>query len=441
VYIHSAPGNLKKRQAVRQTWAHPTLLRRLDAAVIFLLGRPAEAREQELLDLEANEYGDLVQEDFLDAYRNLTYKGVSALRWVSLFCPSAVFLLKTDDDILVDIVSLVSDLRQRYPGYPPPSSQVPGAGTPNTQSARAAPSRVVLCNLWTRMKVMRDPKSKWFIPPTEFGPDYFPPYCSGSAFVLSADLAPRLYQVSLNKPFFWVDDYYVTGVLVNSLGVPHVRYNDVYLLNANLAESQLAKDTGKTLFFHVKKLALFLKLWPMLLRRHLLIPDLKDLMPSTHPTPSSIVGATPSIIYRTRDKDKHDSITRVLKHHRKEEVNSNTISINKDISHDKTSAHVIPDNKSENLNIMRKTNGDVLKYGESSPDLRLHRSPSLNGAEDTAKSDKVVVAGRRTLTVSPVKQNQYGITSKLENILKPRSSKLHSSDAQMRINILRGLDR
>ncbi|GFR77440.1 beta-1,3-galactosyltransferase 1-like [Elysia marginata] len=290
VYIHSAPGNLKKRQAVRQTWGHPILLRRLHAAVVFLLGRPAMAKQQALLDLEAHEYGDLVQEDYIDVYRNLTYKGVSALRWVSLFCPSAVFLLKTDDDILVDIVSLVADLRKRYPGYYAPSSQT----SSHAQHSASLPSRVVLCNLWTRMKVMRDPKSKWFIPPSEFAPDYFPPYCSGSAFVLSADLAPRLYRVSLDKPFFWVDDYYVTGVLVNSLGLKHTRYNEMYLLNANLAEGQLANDTGKTLFFHVKKLALFLKLWPMLLRRHLGIAELRKLIPTTHLTPSSIVGVAPT---------------------------------------------------------------------------------------------------------------------------------------------------
>ena len=209
-----------------------------------------------------------------------------------------MFLLKTDDDILVDIVSLVADLRKRYPGYPPPSSSssvsAPGSVAHRVVVAPPLPKRVILCNLWTRMKVMRDPKSKWFIPPSEFAPDYFPPYCSGSAFVLSADLASRLYRVSLDKPFFWVDDYYVTGILVNSLGVPHARYNDVYLLNANLAEGQLKNDTGKTLFFHVKKLSLFLKLWPLLLRRHASIPELRDLMPTTHATPSSIVGEAPT---------------------------------------------------------------------------------------------------------------------------------------------------
>ncbi|GFN88851.1 beta-1,3-galactosyltransferase 1-like [Plakobranchus ocellatus] len=318
IYVHSAPVNLKKRQAIRQTWAHPTLLRRLDAAVVFLLGRPGAVKEQDLLDLEANEYGDLVQEDYLDAYRNLTYKGVAGLRWVTLFCPSAVFILKTDDDILVDIESLVADLRKRYPGYPPLSSDPAAGKTAPAQSAKL-PSRVVLCNLWTRMKVMRDPKSKWFIPASEFAPDFFPPYCSGSAFILSADLAPKLYLTSLDAPFFWVDDYYVTGVLVNKLGVPHTRYNHAYLLNANLAESRLVNDTKQTLIFHIKKLSLFLKVWPLLMKRHMNIPEFRWLAPTTHSTPSSIVGVAPThgpVKSRdapgAREADVKKSITRLL---------------------------------------------------------------------------------------------------------------------------------
>ena len=375
-----------------------------------------------------------------------------------------MFLLKTDDDILVDIVSLVADLRKRYPGYPPSSSEIHGVGAPNSQLSQVRPSRVVLCNLWTRMKVMRDPKSKWFIPPSEFGPDYFPPYCSGSAFVLSADLAPRLYQVSLDKPFFWVDDYYITGVLVNSLGVPHVRYNDVYLLNANLAENQLANDTGKTLFFHVKKLALFLKLWPMLLRRHLDIPDLKDLMPKAHSTPSSIVGVAPAKQYGPGPRNKHYGTTVVFHQTakstgehiapiKKEGIplmvkypHSNTLYVTKNISRNQNSAHNVSSiavNKSENSNALRKPNEDLSKHDVDSSDFHLHQILVPGGIKSL---DPV----KKTLSVPSTKQKQYVTPKKLGSIfthrrrmffIEPGSSKFRSHDDQMKVDIFRGLAR
>ena len=37
--------------------------------------------------VESARYGDIVQTDFLDSYRNLTLKAVSWMRWVHAHCP------------------------------------------------------------------------------------------------------------------------------------------------------------------------------------------------------------------------------------------------------------------------------------------------------------------------------------------------------------------
>ena len=37
--------------------------------------------------VESARYGDIVQTDFLDSYRNLTLKAVSWMRWVDAHCP------------------------------------------------------------------------------------------------------------------------------------------------------------------------------------------------------------------------------------------------------------------------------------------------------------------------------------------------------------------
>ena len=48
-------------------------------------------------------YGDLIQGNFMDTYRNLTYKSIMGHMWVSNFCNQAEFVVKTDDEIYVDI--------------------------------------------------------------------------------------------------------------------------------------------------------------------------------------------------------------------------------------------------------------------------------------------------------------------------------------------------
>ncbi|CAG5126142.1 unnamed protein product [Candidula unifasciata] len=239
IYIHSAPENLKKRQAVRQTWGHPKLLSLYNATVMFVLGRALDPSIQNLIDMEATQYGDILQENFMDSYRNLTYKGLAGLRWAGHFCAKTNFLLKTDDDILLDIISFMEHLYTRV------------------LPARESHTQLVLCNVWSRMKVIRDSKSKWFVSRQEFPDDYFPTYCSGSAFLLSGDLIQTLYHTALQTPFFWIDDYYVTGMLVNKLKIQHTRLNSAYLM-----------DPKELMIFHVKKLSLFLKLWPVLLQRH-----------------------------------------------------------------------------------------------------------------------------------------------------------------------------
>lgn len=77
--------------------------------VIFLLGR-ANSTFQPLIEREADEFGDILQGTFIDSYRNLTYKHAMGLRWVTTACPSADFILKTDDDVFVNTAYLESYL-------------------------------------------------------------------------------------------------------------------------------------------------------------------------------------------------------------------------------------------------------------------------------------------------------------------------------------------
>lgn len=55
-------------------------------------------------------YDDIIQEGFIDSYNNLTIKSVMMLKWVHHHCSSAQFLMKSDDDIYLNLPALVEDL-------------------------------------------------------------------------------------------------------------------------------------------------------------------------------------------------------------------------------------------------------------------------------------------------------------------------------------------
>jgi len=89
VLVISAPGNVENRRTIRETWG------RGFHRLLFMLGAVESRAPQAVLEEENRTYRDLVQGDFLESYRNLTYKHVMGLKWTAYCCPGARYVLKT----------------------------------------------------------------------------------------------------------------------------------------------------------------------------------------------------------------------------------------------------------------------------------------------------------------------------------------------------------
>ena len=66
--------------------------------------------ERENIQEEARIHRDILKVGFHDSYYNLTVKLVMGFKWSLQFCKNSEFLMSMDDDVMVDIVTLVSDL-------------------------------------------------------------------------------------------------------------------------------------------------------------------------------------------------------------------------------------------------------------------------------------------------------------------------------------------
>ncbi|CAF5196564.1 unnamed protein product, partial [Rotaria magnacalcarata] len=159
VYVHSGPTNYQRRVVLRETWATRTLFP--DLRLVFMIGKTNDNNVMKAIQYENEIYQDIVQEDFIDAYKNLTFKGVMALKWISVYCSQTKYVLKVDDDIVVNTFTLINHLKFL------------DRNNPNKHST-------ILCLLWHAMGVMRDSKSKWYLSKEDFPLEKFPPYCSGS---------------------------------------------------------------------------------------------------------------------------------------------------------------------------------------------------------------------------------------------------------------------
>lgn len=176
--------------------------------------------------------------------RNLSYKGVAALQWITDHCDHAKYIMKTDDDVFVNMFALLKHLSDLYVhGYR---------------------LRLIACLVFWHMHVMRD--GQWGIPIQDMPDDLYPPYCSGMGYVFSTDVAVALYRVSFYVNFFWVDDAFISGFLPRGLGGA-VNHSDMGRAYCGAHEMGLYwHDTEwyKYIFTHVHDENLYMRTWDKL---------------------------------------------------------------------------------------------------------------------------------------------------------------------------------
>ena len=76
-----------------------------------------------------------------------------------------------------------------------------------------------------------------------------------------------MYNASLHIKFFWVDDYYISGILTRSVSATYLKLNKIYIVNQNLVERTfMNKKTDYASFGHIPdKINMMYKIWKVLL--------------------------------------------------------------------------------------------------------------------------------------------------------------------------------
>ncbi|XP_014480263.1 PREDICTED: beta-1,3-galactosyltransferase 1-like isoform X2 [Dinoponera quadriceps] len=192
IIICSAVANHEARVAIRNTWANKyNLDHSYNSAVkiAFLLGQTDNDTLNNLIVEESSQYNDIVQERFFDTYNNLTLKSVMMLKWVTSNCDQAKYLMKTDDDMFVNIPLLLQTLRK----------------LPQT-------TETLLGSLICNARPILDPKNKWYTPKYMYPEKTYPNYLSGTGYVMSTSVASKLYQAALVTPLLHLEDVYITGL-------------------------------------------------------------------------------------------------------------------------------------------------------------------------------------------------------------------------------------
>ncbi|XP_071790315.1 beta-1,3-galactosyltransferase 5-like [Asterias amurensis] len=192
--VKCAPFEKLDREQIRKTWGGVKEVFGRRVLTMFLLGESTDPIIRKQIQEENREFHDLIQEDFIDVYVNLTYKNMMGLKWVSMYCPQTSFVFSVDADMMINIVTLVRRLSKM----------------PKTDFAEG--------HLRTNVIVERGKKSKWYIPKEVYAPKRYPPFLNGACYAMSRDVAVRVFDNSKFVPFLRLDDAFV-GITMSKIGV------------------------------------------------------------------------------------------------------------------------------------------------------------------------------------------------------------------------------
>ena len=280
VAVVSSMANFEQRQVVRSTWGNVSAFGH-QTRLVFLLGSLDHADQTTLIEenneletsirAESARHGDIVQESFVDSYRNLTLKTVMTLRWAATYCRHAQLvlkvscgqecisdrsahksfllylkfdqtLLKVDDDVIVNMARLLDWTNELE------------ASERATESSSSSPltsfQNAFYCYVLNGTQPIRG-ESKWMLSREEFADDYFPVYCMGLAYMFTTDLAARLYEASFYQRPVYLEDVSL-GIWARNLSEPAPRFvhlNSAYIIDMYIPFEQMLSVNYESIFF------------------------------------------------------------------------------------------------------------------------------------------------------------------------------------------------
>ena len=209
IVVPSVPSHFNVRHVIRNTYGsykmnRGTLKEKTDyqlsetVKLIFVVGNDGNNKTDLKLQSESGKHGDIVQADFRDSYNNLTRKMLIALKWTTDYCDGTRYLLKADEDVFVNVPVLIKLLKDHPFGA----------------------KGVVYGHLYNRSKVIR--KGRWAVGFREFPLPSYPPYVSGTSYVISVNIIRQLLHVSEYFHYIPVEDAFITGILARVVESNHM---------------------------------------------------------------------------------------------------------------------------------------------------------------------------------------------------------------------------
>lgn len=195
ILVATRPNEVEARQAIRVTWGQKRTWLGKNVLTLFLIGKDDE-RWNQSIEEEYAQYGDIISQNFIESYNNLTFKTIMGFQWISEFCPNAEYVMKVDSDVFVNVKYLVHFLLK---------------------------TNKIISEFFTGFPFINTKPHRWFvakayISTTDYPFNVYPPYCSGLGYVFSGELSLKIYEMMGHVKPVKFEDVFV-GICLKLLGV------------------------------------------------------------------------------------------------------------------------------------------------------------------------------------------------------------------------------
>lgn len=199
--VTSDPKKKASRDVLRAAYRREINGKKLQ--VIFNMGTIQSPDIMRQIQEENLAHKDIIMGSFIDSYRNVSYLHLQGMKWGVTYCPSAEYIVKTDQDIFIDVYKLVSKLHK--------------------ESTLIKDS--LFCKLLVNTTPFRDPGNRYYISVKEYPRERYPTYCNGWVVVFPMNVATQILKTATKVPLVWISDVYVTGVVIEKMA--WVRFVDM----------------------------------------------------------------------------------------------------------------------------------------------------------------------------------------------------------------------
>jgi hypothetical protein len=199
IIVKSAPHRLQNRDAIRATWGKMKQFGNFRIRTIFVMGKMSTKESEtygNVLEAEHKQFSDLLIGNFIDGYRNNTFKLMHSLKFAQDYCSTGPvsYVLLIDDDYMISMKNLIGEVEKH-----PPNERLYMGWRFDT-----SPFRLVF--------------SKHRVSLKDYPFSQYPPYISAGAVLLTSQSVREFYLAIQHLKVYPFDDVYA-GIIAYKLGI------------------------------------------------------------------------------------------------------------------------------------------------------------------------------------------------------------------------------